>query len=107
MWHQIFRSEDQFVAGNRATLVWKLNKKAAGWPQGSPPLRLVKCEARNCASHGVMSLAVSGRLLAAARLWGLRGHRSDDPLEIGARSGIAVDRHMLRHIELQPLDVAE
>ncbi len=32
-------------------------------------------------------------------------HRSDDALEIGVRSGIAVDRHVLRHIQLQPLDV--
>jgi hypothetical protein len=30
-----------------------------------------------------------------------RRHRPDDPLEIGVRSGIAVDWHMLRDIELQ------
>ena len=31
----------------------------------------------------------------------------DDPLEIGFGSRIAVDRHMLRNVEIQPLDVAE
>jgi hypothetical protein len=31
--------------------------------------------------------------------------RSHDPLEIGIRAGPAVDRHVLRYIELQPLDV--
>src|SRR5271155_4155140 len=36
-----------------------------------------------------------------------RRYRPDDPLEIGVRSGSAVDWHMLRDIELQPLDVAE
>jgi hypothetical protein len=60
------------------------------------------------AARSTVLYAVQVRLLAAAaRLRGLSGHRSDDPLEIGAWSWIAVDRHMLRHIELQPLDVAE
>jgi hypothetical protein len=40
----------------------------------------------------------------------LRGpcrHRPDDSLDIGVRSRIAMDRHMRRHIQLHPLDVAE
>jgi hypothetical protein len=35
------------------------------------------------------------------------GHGSDDPREIGLGPRIAVDRHMLRNIEFQPLDIAE
>ena len=37
----------------------------------------------------------------------LRRDRPDDPLEIGVRSRIAVDRNVLRDIELEPLDVVE
>src|SRR5712672_2535271 len=37
----------------------------------------------------------------------LRCHGSDDPIEIGVRSGVAVDRNMRGNIELQPLDVVE
>jgi hypothetical protein len=34
-------------------------------------------------------------------------HRPNDPLEIGVRSGGAVDWHMLIDIELEPLEIAE
>src|SRR5216684_406039 len=37
----------------------------------------------------------------------LRRHGSDDPIEIGVRSGVAMDRNMRGNIELQPLDVVE
>src|SRR5205807_9045673 len=47
---------------------------------------------------------VFGLLSPATRHRRPRRSGSDDPLEIGVRSGIAVDRHMLRHIKLQPLD---
>jgi hypothetical protein len=36
-----------------------------------------------------------------------RRHRSDDPLEVGVPTRIAMDRDMLRHIKLQPLDVLD
>jgi hypothetical protein len=39
--------------------------------------------------------------------WCPGSHWCDDPLEIGLRPRIAVDRHMLRNVEVQPLDVAE
>src|SRR5262249_890486 len=44
-------------------------------------------------------------LAPAARRRRPRRHGADNPLEIGLRSGVAVDRHVLRHIELQPLEV--
>ena len=46
-------------------------------------------------------------LSPATRGGRLSRYGTDDPLEIGVRSGIAVDRHMLRHIKLQPLDGPE
>jgi hypothetical protein len=33
--------------------------------------------------------------------------RSDDPLEVGVPTRITMDRHVLRHVKLQPLDVPE
>jgi hypothetical protein len=51
---------------------------------------------------------LDARFSAAATLCGCpRRYRPDDPLEIGVRSGVAVDRHMPRHVELQTLEVAE
>jgi hypothetical protein len=32
---------------------------------------------------------------------------ADDPLEVGVPARIAMDRHVLRHIKFQPLDVLE
>src|SRR5712692_9655043 len=41
----------------------------------------------------------------AGRRAGLCSRRSDGALEIGVRTGITMDWHMLADIELQPLDV--
>jgi MFS family permease len=46
-------------------------------------------------------------LTPAAHLRRCRRNRTDDAFEIGMRSRIAVDRNMLRDVELQPLEVAE
>ena len=44
---------------------------------------------------------------AITLLRGPRRDRSNDPVEVGLRSRIAVDRHVLGHVELQPLNVPE
>ena len=49
-----------------------------------------------------------GSSSAAATLLGRTGrHRCDNPAEIGLRSRVAVDGHVLGHIKLQPRDVPE
>src|SRR5215471_15678010 len=70
----------------------------SAWPALSRPcgLRGVKCG----------TYSALRRLSAAAWLWRARRLGSHDPLEVGLRSGIAMDRHVLRHVKLQPLDIA-
>jgi hypothetical protein len=57
-----------------------------------------------CRGSGLAYSAVSA---AAAHLRRPGCHWRDDPLEVRVRAWIAVDRHMLGNIKLQPLDVAE
>src|SRR5258708_31264788 len=74
--------------------------------RGPPQRRRVKRTL--CASPGPLACSLTWELLSPVTGPGrLRRHGSDDPIEIGVRSGVAVDRNMRGNIELQPLDVVE
>src|SRR6516225_2566840 len=69
---------------------------------------LRRLPARSETGRSVGSPGIKSRYLfaAAAHLRRPGSNRPHDSLEVGLRTGVAVDRHVLRHIKLEPLDVA-
>src|SRR6266446_8429993 len=61
---------------------------------------------REQSGHAIILFHRNMRLAAATHLRRSRCLGSHDPLEVGLRSGVAVDRHVCGHIKLQPLDIA-